>query len=646
MLRYRITFPAFLGSLWLFVETLLAAFLTARIPGDERAAFLFGLSPSRLALVVVILAIGSGGLFAAWWLQKNASLAQKYLTQERFLRPAVLLSAYALLLITLVDFVLAHYHPERYLAYYHRLHPFLLLLVILAAEGVFFFLFVAYERGFLFFHRSGFRALLRSSWMPISGMLALWGLVAVTGVGITPDPVFWSVPGAPLPFWMFCLAVGVSSLFLLARGLFPAFASRRWVDAVIMLSLWVLASAIWLSIPLDVMRDSYYAPITPPDFQPFPFSDAGNYDSMAQSLLLGNGLLGTVPHRPFYILILSIFHALVGDNYVGIITLQTLWLAGLPVFLFALGRRVHSRSAGLLIAFLAIAREVTNLWVSPYMPVSNSKTLMSDLPTTFGVALLILLMTRWAQNHHRSLSAWVAVSGVLGLLTLTRTQAILLSPFVLLAALLVEWPSWRRWLRHMLVLVVVVAMVLAPWLYRNWRLTGKFVFDEPFSQTKIVAERYTTEVGFSMPRRPGEDVWDYSERLSSHVVAFLVAHPDVVARFTVNHFFANEMYTLLALPTSLETPQPLSKPVMGWWRGKEYYDSINPWLILLYLLLIGLGLSAAWKRARWVGLFPLFIQVGYSLSNAVVRNSGWRFILPVEWVTYFYLAVGLMEVLT
>jgi hypothetical protein len=75
------------------------------------------------------------------------------------------------------------------------------------------------------------------------------------------------------------------------------------------------------------------------------------------------------------------------------------------------------------------------------------------------------------------------------------------------------------------------------------------------------------------------------------------------------------------------------------WEGNLPQQSIVP--LTLNLFLIAIGLVISWKRQRFIGLTPLAASFGYTLINAVVRNSGGRYILPVDWVGMLYFAIGL-----
>ena len=61
--------------------------------------------------------------------------------------------------------------------------------------------------------------------------------------------------------------------------------------------------------------------------------------------------------------------------------------------------------------------------------------------------------------------------------------------------------------------------------------------------------------------------------------------------------------------------------------------------------------SSPWDLAQhggasgWIGLLPLAVNLGYTLANGISRFSSWRYNLPVDWVIYFYFAIGAMEIL-
>jgi hypothetical protein len=87
-----------------------------------------------------------------------------------------------------------------------------------------------------------------------------------------------------------------------------------------------------------------------------------------------------------------------------------------------------------------------------------------------------------------------------------------------------------------------------------------------------------------------------------------------------------------------------------------YWDRItNPWqgqisgsmaiFIIVNLIILSMGIGTAWKRIGFVAFVPLLVFLFYNLANAFARTSGGRYIVPVDWVVYFYYAIGLVEII-
>ena len=314
--------------------------------------------------------------------------------------------------------------------------------------------------------------------------------IAITHLGFTKDPAYWGEPGVPLLGWQVVVAILVGGAVLIL-GLRFAFdrddRSTVRTDVIFAVLIWLVAVFIWLSVPMSVMQNSFYAPMMPPTNQPFPNSDAAYYDYHAQSVLLGMGYLGDIPTRPLYILLLALLHVLFGQNYALIIAGQSCVLALFPVTLYFLGRKIHSRAAGVMIAFFAIFRELTTLWVSSATRVSDTRTLLTDLPTALMITLACLFVMRWLEN--KSIQRALVAGGIFGVMLLLRTQSMIILPLVLLLALFVFWPQWRDAGRMMALFVLGIAVTVAPWLIHNYLAIGQFAFDDP-RQLAVISSQY------------------------------------------------------------------------------------------------------------------------------------------------------------
>ena len=79
--------------------------------------------------------------------------------------------------------------------------------------------------------------------------------------------------------------------------------------------------------------------------------------------------------------------------------------------------------------------------------------------------------------------------------------------------------------------------------------------------------------------------------------------------------------------------------------GTVHWNGTTLILIIIYLAILAVGFGAAWRHARWIALVPLTMNLGYALANGISRFSSWRYNLPVDWVIYFYFAIGVIEIL-
>jgi hypothetical protein len=378
-------------------------------------------------------------------------------------------------------------------------------------------------------------------------------------------------------------------------------------------------------------------PISSPAFQPFPYSDAGYYDQMAQSVLIGHPYLGEIPTRPLYIFLLTALHSLFGEDYRRIIAGQTLVLAVIPVVLYYLGKKLHSAAAGVTIAMFFIFRELTTLLISSSTRVSNSKTLLVDLPTLLLLLLSCLFVFRWLENKSQR-DALIA-GGMFGLLLLLRTQSMLLLPFIILMALLVL--GWKNRAFYLLTAVFLIGLIIAvlPWLVHNFLQTGSFAIDAPF-QYKVIASQYAYSGNLDIQG------YDFEGKgLGRILIEFALKDPKFVFGFIANHFLAAQVGGLLALPM-IERFNGIFEPInLYWMNWNGHLEWYNFALLILYLAVIAMGLGAAWRRWRWLGLLPLAFSIGYALATAIGRFSGWRYDLPADWIWYFYFGIGFAELL-
>ena len=602
-----------------------------------------GFSLPRLFMLGILTLVTGFSIYAA----RNAQTFTRFLTPRLFPK-LITASALLALFFTLGLFLLRYLNPERTLVYYQRAWPLLTFFLIFSIQSAIWFSLLYF--GFHPQNITQYKSVLIPFALAFILLLLVFLFIFLTRLGLTPDPAYWGEPGVPIMGWQLALALifSIVTLRIAHYGTRNTGNELRITNYILPLFIYLFALFLWLSVPIDVLKNSFYISIDPPAFQPFPYSDAGYYDWMAHSLLIGHPFQGEIPTRPLFIVFLAFLHTLFGENYKLIIAGQTALLALIPVIFYYLGKRIHSQTAGLSIALIAIFREFTSLLISSDTRVSNTKTLLVDLPTLLLVSLACLFTLRWLEKRD-SKSAFIA-GGAFGVLLLLRTQSMLILPVIILFAIQTyistadptshvsqNLPSFFL---PLLTFALGLTFAVTPWLTHNYLQTGQFTFDAPF-QYKVIASQYAYTGNLDLQN------FDFAGKgLGQVLIEFAIKDPKFVFGFISNHFLAAQVDGLLALPL-IKPYNGLFEPInLYWtsWSGSlEWY---NVFLLIFYIAVIALGLAAAWKRLHWAGLLPLAFNFAYVLATAIGRFSGWRYDLPADWVPYFYFGIGFAEIVS
>jgi hypothetical protein len=638
------------------IESLIAAAFLLSLPSESSG---FGLSPARLAILTAILLLGGvcAGL-AILQARKQIQIAELPAIKKA---PSLIgfSSLAASAVCALIPFLLQDLFSSTgvyyYLAYSQRLSPFLFYLALLLFQITIFLALIHHER--IKQLLSSEKPFLKTWALTYGGLLALVLIICVTRLGLTPDPLGWGAPTVPLLEWQIWLCIVISLSFRLAAGTQVFRRVSSWKTAhsvlfgwVISLFVWGLAMGLWASQP--VPPGFFATPPRAPNFEIYPFSDAAFYDFHAQSMLIGQGFRGdSIPPRPLYIVFLAATHLIAGQEYTRVILLQTAFLAFLPVIIFWIGKKLSSSIVGILASLFIIFREWTSIVSTPFTSdVSNSKLLFADLPAALVISLVLLISIYWLKKPRNLLFSLLA-GGILGISLLIRTQIIILLP-VILVFFWIESLRQKVYVRSLVIPTLLCllgfGLAVSPWLSRSYRITGQFVFDHPESQTRVMAQRFYPDVEMTdFDRKPGETTGVYNQRLSAAIRDQILSHPADVIHFIMSHWLNSEIANLQIFPIrySITNLTELFKPQHAFWE--EWDGNATPMqtgIMLLNLCILTAGLVFLTMRNSWVGLLPFIFNLAYHFSNAGARNSGWRYLLPADWIFLVYFAAGIYAI--
>ncbi len=223
--------------------------------------------------------------------------------------------------------------------------------------------------------------------------------------------------------------------------------------------------------------------------------DALVYHFEASALVHGHGFSNggltthgpfhpTAAHPPLFPLVLAGLGELGVTSFNGQrVALCVLGAAGV-VLIGLLGRRTVGPRTGLIAA--AIAAAYPNLFMIDGMVLAESLYVPM-------IALVLLLALRMIERP--SIGRCAALGAVIGLATLTRSEAILLLPLLVLP---IAWRT-RHW-RTLIVCGTTAILVISPWLGRNWAVMHRFpLISTNGALTSAAANcdyAYYREVGF------------------------------------------------------------------------------------------------------------------------------------------------------
>ena len=485
--------------------------------------------------------------------------------------------------------------------------------------------------------------------------------------------------------WLGCaLVIGVLSwgrkTWREGKGLPPLL-----VDAVLFLLLFALAFALWNSVPL---KPNWFVEVPrPPNFEYYPNSDAAFYDTNAQNLLAMGEYweyreLESIGRRSPMLLFHAAAHAVGGLGYEEITVLLTAGFALIPLLLFLLGTLLHSRWAGLLAGVLFILRHYNGLLLGDLVTGANVKLLMSEIPTTFGVILSVLLGAAWLQEPRRRWALGIFAGAAVGLTVLIRIENILLLPFLSLPALLVYWGRLRDWIRGMLLPAAGLLLVVSPWVVRNGIVTGDLFLESPGNkihlfqktlQLKLEEDVYQPGLkiqGLLYPLPDSSQVADlFGGSGNSQTQESRDPQADITTGEIIANHYANSMVqSVLYLPTTPLGVQPdfLSrminqnlKPAYGglfytpekyvrslpywfeWWDGRLKNRTLLGFTGSVFLIVW--GIYSLFQKNKGASLVPLAAMLSGITAYALIRYSGGRFLQKADWVSSFYYAVGLAD---
>jgi len=487
-------------------------------------------------------------------------------------------------------------------------------------------------------------------------VIILFGIIYLTGLGLHTRDVTVNDLAVPLLEWQIIYICGLMVIFIFTKNGFEKITifqeeKRVWflvhLTPLIFIFLWLTASIIWIKQPLP--NNNYFAPEKlPPNFETYPFSDAEKYSLEGQRIISG-AIDGFIISKPLHAVFLAFTYSMGGLDYEKVITVQTIILALFPACLYLIGKEIHSNTLGLGMGLFAIFRELNAIQASDIANVSNSKLLMSDFPSTLILSVLILITIKWIKKPDGKYFA-VLLGGILGALVLYRSQYLIFLPFFIAMAFILYKKEWKSILIFSCLFLVCLISTILPVLIRNYSISGGFWFDTPEYMSSF-RENY---------------VFTGLDSMNSDDIDLSASTPEIQpSRFInslqfflksdytydiVDNFSRNIISTFLIFPIRFDGKQTLQELSFiennFWAEAYSYNEPSNLIIAIINLLFLVFGLTSLFKNNRKIGYSCIAFYIFINVSSSIFRFSGWRFIMPIDWLIYMIFLLGFISIST
>ncbi len=642
------------------------------------------------AVLLVLVGLGAVGLLAASWLRpawferltaRGAALAE---SPAGFYRALFLLLGGGLLAAHLL---LQEREGliEFQLALLKQLEPLLVFLMLVFLQGAAALLAIRPQRG---------KRPARWRWVGLflGGLLLTAGAITWCGCGYrrsSAEAGYFRLTGYPLLGYQAAAALLVVILFswllFRQRKRGKAVGTPRGWRMDLGLSLLVLAASqlAWQGLPVE--PNAFIDIPRPPNQEVVPALDGIFYDRAAQHLLSVGELqsypdgsrLEPVARRPLLTLFYGGLHGLFGPGYQDILPAQIAVFGLFPVLVYLFSKELVNRPTGLLVSGLMILRQRNGILLGGEVTGGNLQMILSDFPAAIGFLLALFLALLWLKNQpDRPLLPLLAGGGI-GAAMLIRQEVMVLIPAVLLTGLVMRWkhPGW--WLRGAAWLGLGVLLVTGPWMIRNYQKTGQVYLEAPWNFGLVRQTLRRLDRGGGQSRGtplPGSSGQGLSPALGAGtsgpggLLAPRFQERGEGLEVLGDHLSSSLTQSVLYLPSrplmldiNYLTRAPLGdleRTYGGVWYGLEEYVRLTPYWrpdwegraprsswtpIGVLLLLIAGGLTAAREKRGRLLLLPSLAFLGHISAYTLVRYSGGRFLLPVDWIPALFYSAGLIQ---
>ena len=262
---------------------------------------------------------------------------------------------------------------------------------------------------------------------------------------------------------------------------------------------------------------------------------------------------------------------------------------------------------------------------------------------------------QWFRQPNKLIFALMA-GLVLGLTTLTRFNAIVIIPVMLVIIAISYIKNKRKGLFALASFGAGLAITLVPWFFLMPVINHDI--QNPYLekiQTIIILRTEENPGSIEIERTPAITITETGQinKNPSEQVPVTGSLNDPAQGFLEKvslHFSNNLLSAFFSLPVNSTFYDPYTITEQSFWNRDEQPiwqremspENLASWCFSIFLFIWGIRQN--WRRWGLGGLLPLIVFLSYLLGNAFSLTSGGRYLIPVMWVVFFYCALGILQI--
>jgi 4-amino-4-deoxy-L-arabinose transferase-like glycosyltransferase len=384
-------------------------------------------------------------------------------------------------------------------------------------------------------------------------------------------------------------------------------------------------------------------------FYPYLIGDAKRYDLWAREIAGGNWLGTEVFYQaPLYPYFLAVIHTLIGNSLSSVRMVQTFLGAVACVFLMNATTNLFNRRAGI----------VAGVIMSLYAPSIFLETLIQkSVLDLFFVSVMIWLCSKTITSNGRKW--WVWIGATLGLLCLTRENALILIPVVLLWAVFrkpVDDGRFRPVIGRMALCCgfgLGLVMTLSPVAIRNYHVGGEFHLTTSQLGPNFYIGNNPNADGTYVPLKPGRGDAIYEQRDAIDVAETALGRSLTPAEVSA-YFLAQSLDYIKSDP--LDWLKLIGTKALLTINATELVDTEDQYthamwspplriasLVFHFGTLLPLGIVGIWlTRRKWRELWWAYLMIGAFTASVIGFFVFGRYRFPLVPLMLIFAAPGIV----